>query len=111
MDLIQCNDEYIMGSSATRHYIGGGAPAFLFQGQPMHVVLLDGRMVGSWRHTLHPDGCDLDIRLPGSGDSPRPPLSAAVLSAAVREAVDRYAAFLALPAVRIHHGAKLEGHT
>lgn len=46
IDLIQCYDEYIMGYSATRHYMGGGAPAFPFEGQPMHVVLLDGRMAG-----------------------------------------------------------------
>lgn len=111
IDLIQCYDEYIMGYSATRHYMGGGAPAFPFQGQPMHVVLLDGRMVGSWRHTLLPRRCELDIRLPGPGDSPGPPLPAAVLSAAVQEAVDRYAAFIALPAVRVRYGAKLEGHT
>lgn len=116
IDLIQCYDEYIMGYSATRHFMGGGAPAFPFQGQPMHVVLLEGRMVGSWRHTLLPHRCELDIRLPGPGDSPGPALpaaglSAAGLSAAVQEAVDRYAAFIGLPAVRVQYGAKLEGHT
>lgn len=47
IDLIQCYDEYVMGYSATRHYMGGGAPAFPFEGLPMHVVLLDGRMAGS----------------------------------------------------------------
>jgi hypothetical protein len=106
MDLIQCYDEYIMGYSATRHYMGGGAPAFPFEGQPMHVVLVDGRMAGSWRHTLLPGRCELDIRLANSADRPGSPLAAAV-----QEAVDRYGAFTGLPVVRVHYGAKLEGHT
>jgi hypothetical protein len=33
------------------------------------------------------------------------------LAAAVQEAVDRYAGFIGLPAVRVQYGAKLEGHT
>ncbi|WP_346010078.1 winged helix DNA-binding domain-containing protein [Arthrobacter sp. Alg241-R88] len=106
VDLVQCYDEYIMGYSATRHYMGGGAPAFPFEGQPMHVVLLDGRMAGSWRHTLLPGRCELDIRLTSADDRPGSPLAAAI-----QEAVERYGAFTGLPAVRVHHGAKLEGHT
>lgn len=106
IDLVQCYDEYIMGYSATRHYMGGGAPAFPFQGQPMHVVLLDGRMAGSWRHTLLRGRCELDIRLHGSAETPGSPLAAAV-----QEAVDRYGVFIGLPAVRVQYGAKLEGHT
>ncbi|MGF9647449.1 winged helix DNA-binding domain-containing protein [Pseudarthrobacter oxydans] len=106
VDLIQCYDEYIMGYSATRHYMGGGAPAFPFEGQPMHVVLLDGRMAGSWRHTLLPGRCELDIRLTSSDDR-----RGFQLAGAVQEAVDRYGAFTGLPAVRVHYGAKLEGHT
>lgn len=105
IDLIQCYDEYVMGYSATRHYLGGGAPAFPFEGEPMHAVLLDGRMAGSWRHTLRPDRCELDIRLADSGrdtqDSP--------LGVAIGTAVERYAAFVGLPAVRVPSGAKLEG--
>jgi hypothetical protein len=107
IDLIQCYDEYVMGYSATRHYMGGGAPAFPFAGEPMHVVLLDGRMAGSWRHTLLPGRCELDIRL-AAGPVGRP---GSPLAAAVQEAVDRYAAFTGLPAVRMQSGAKLEGHT
>ncbi|YCK79349.1 winged helix DNA-binding domain-containing protein [Arthrobacter sp. D3-16] len=106
IDLIQCYDEYIMGYSATRRYMGGGAPAFPFEGQPMHVVLLDGRMAGSWRHRLLPGRCELDIRLTSSDDRPGSPLAAAV-----QEAVDRYGTFTGLPAVRVQYGAKLEGHT
>lgn len=106
IDLVQCYDEYIMGYFATRHYMGG-APAFPFAGEPIHVVLLDGRMAGSWRHRLLPDRCELDIRLHGSaGETPGSPLAAAV-----QEAVDRYAAFTALPVIRVPSGTKLEGHT
>ncbi|MGX1161742.1 winged helix DNA-binding protein [Arthrobacter sp. SLBN-100] len=100
IDLIQCYDEYVMGYSATRHYLGGGAPAFPFRGEPMHVVLLDGRMAGSWRHTLVPGRCELDIRLTPSAETPGSPLAAAV-----QAAVDRYGAFVGLPAVRVQPGA------
>ncbi|MDQ0676398.1 hypothetical protein QFZ36_003959 [Pseudarthrobacter siccitolerans] len=96
IDLIQCYDEYVMGYSATRHYMGGGAPAFPFKGEPMHVVLLDGRMAGSWRHTLLPGRCELDIRLSSADAAPGSPLAAAV-----QEAVDRYGAFMELPTVRV----------
>jgi hypothetical protein len=89
-----------MGYSVTRHYMGGGAPAFPFKGEPMHVVLLDGRMAGSWRHTLLPGRCELDIRL-----SSAPAAAGSPLDAALREAVDRYGAFVGLPAVRVHAGA------
>jgi hypothetical protein len=100
IDLIQCYDEYVMGYSATRHYMGGGAPAFPFKGEPMHVVLLDGRMAGSWRHTLLPGRCELDIRLSSADAAPGSPLAAAI-----QEAVDRYGAFVGLPAVRVQPGA------
>jgi hypothetical protein len=98
IDLIQCYDEYVMGYSATRHYLGGSAPAFPLGGAPMHVVLLDGRMAGSWRHTLFPDRCELDIRLFRSSD-PASRRGKAV-EHAVQSSVDRYGAFLGIPAAR-----------
>jgi hypothetical protein len=105
IDLIQCYDEYVMGYFATRHYLGGGAPAFPFEGEPMHVVLLDGRMAGSWRHTLRPDRCELDIRLAHSaGETPGSPLGTAV-----QESLDRYASFVGVPTVRLPSRTKLEG--
>ena len=107
IDLIQCYDEYVMGYSATRHYLGGSAPALPVDGALMHVVLLDGRMAGSWRHTLLSGRCELDIRLFASTD----PAPGSALDAAIGDAVDRYAAFLGIPAVRVPSGAKLEGHT
>ena len=107
IDLIQCYDEYVMGYSATRHYLGGSAPALPVDGALMHVVLLDGRMAGSWRHTLLPGRCELDIRL----FAPADPAPGSALDVAIGEAVDRYGAFLGIPAVRARSGAKLEGHT
>lgn len=100
IDLIQCYDEYIMGYFPTRHYLGGAAPAFPTAGAPLHVVLLDGRMAGSWRHTMFPGRCELDIRLSRAG----------AVGHAVQDAVDRYGSFLGVPTVLVHSGAKLEGH-
>ncbi|HYH76857.1 MAG TPA: winged helix DNA-binding domain-containing protein, partial [Arthrobacter sp.] len=107
IDLIQCYDEYVMGYSASRHYLGGAAPALPADGALMHVVLLDGRMVGSWRHSLLPGRCELDIRLFGGAD----PAPGSALDVAIGEAVDRYGVFLGTPAIRVPAGAKLEGHT
>ncbi|MBT2530691.1 AlkZ family DNA glycosylase [Arthrobacter sp. ISL-48] len=101
IDLVQCYDEYVMGYSATRHYLGGRAPALPVADAPIHVVLLDGRMIGSWRHTLLPGRCEVDVRLSASAEP---------LNAAVESAVARYAAFLGMPAVRVQPGAKLEAH-
>ncbi|WP_307077015.1 winged helix DNA-binding domain-containing protein [Arthrobacter pascens] len=101
IDLVQCYDEYIMGYSATRHYMGGRAPAFPAADAPIHVVLLDGRMIGSWRHTLLPGRCEVDVRLSASAQQ---------FNAAVDTAVAGYAAFLGTPAVRVQSGAKLEAH-
>ncbi|PTT60671.1 winged helix DNA-binding domain-containing protein [Arthrobacter sp. HMWF013] len=109
IDLIQCYDEYIMGYFPTRHYLGGTAPAYPTAGEPLHVVLLDGRMAGCWRHTMFPGRCELDIRLSGAGDLSDPARARAV-EGAVQDAVDRYGSFLGLPTVQVRSGAKLEGH-
>ncbi|WP_353711709.1 winged helix DNA-binding domain-containing protein [Arthrobacter sp. K5] len=101
IDLIQCYDEYIMGYSVSRHYFGGSAPAYPFGDNPMHVVLLDGVLAGSWRHSLVRRGsaaqrCVLDIRLSR-------PLGRE-LENALDLAVARYGDFLGMPAVRIPAG-------
>jgi hypothetical protein len=101
IDLVQCYDEYIMGYSVSRHYFGGTAPAYPFGDNPMHVVLLDGVLAGSWRHSLVPQGsaakrCELDIRLSR-------PLGHAA-EQAVEHAVARYGDFLGMPTVRIPAG-------
>ena len=65
IDLIQCYDEYVMGYSTSRHYPGRqrlrALPAVA--GEPMHVVLRDGRMVGSGGTPCVRGRCELDIRL------------------------------------------------
>ncbi len=63
IDLIQCYDEYVMGYTPTRHYLGGQAPAAVASKQPSHVVLLDGRMIGNWQHTLKPESAVVSILL------------------------------------------------
>jgi hypothetical protein len=101
IDLVQCYDEYIMGYSVSRHYFGGNAPAYPFGDNPMHVVLLDGAMAGSWRHSLVRRGsaaqrCELDIRLSR-------PLGPA--AQALEAAVARYGDFLEMPTLRIPAGS------
>ncbi|MGP0222555.1 winged helix DNA-binding domain-containing protein [Paenarthrobacter sp. NCHU4564] len=63
IDLVQCYDEYIMGYSQTRHYLGGTAPFFPEDKGPMHAVLLDGRLAGWWRHRLSGGVCGLEVRM------------------------------------------------
>ncbi|MBT2555984.1 winged helix DNA-binding domain-containing protein [Arthrobacter sp. ISL-5] len=97
IDIVQCYDEYIMGYSVSRHYFGGTAPVFPLNDAPMHVVLLNGRMAGSWRHWLLRTGsagpsCELDVRLStalaGSEDA---------MDRALDQAVARYGEFLGMP--------------
>ncbi|MFE5835913.1 winged helix DNA-binding domain-containing protein [Arthrobacter sp. NPDC056493] len=101
IDLVQCYDEYIMGYSVSRHYFGGTAPAYPFGDNPMHVVLLDGLLAGSWRHSLVRRGsaterCELDIRMSR-------PLGHAT-ERALDVAVARYGDFLGMPTLRIPVG-------
>jgi hypothetical protein len=92
IDLIQCYDEYVMGYSRSRYFLGGTAPALPERDTPMHVVLGDGRMIGSWRHDLAGGRCELDIRT--RSDPGRPG------NRAIDEAVAAYGRFLGMPAVR-----------
>ena len=62
-------------------------------GDPIHVVLLDGRMAGSWRHRFVPGRCELEIRLQSRTD----PATEAGIDAAVAS----YGSFLELPALRV----------
>ncbi|MBT2595401.1 winged helix DNA-binding domain-containing protein [Arthrobacter sp. ISL-72] len=90
IDLIQCYDEYVMGYSRTRHFLGGIAPAVPQRDTPPHVVLQGGRMVGSWRHVLARGRCELDIRT--GLDSAADP--------AIDDAVAAYGRFLGMPTTR-----------
>ena len=90
VDLIQCYDEYVMGYSQSRHYLGGVAPYFPENGGPMHVVLLDGRLGGWWRHGFAGDTCELDVRL----NQPATPS----VQRALEAEVERYGSFLGMEA-------------
>ncbi|MFJ4168998.1 winged helix DNA-binding domain-containing protein [Paenarthrobacter sp. NPDC089714] len=90
VDLIQCYDEYVMGYSQSRHYLGGVAPYFPENGGPMHVVLLDGRLAGWWRHGFAGGTCELDVRL----NQPATP----AVQRALEAEVDRYGRFLGMEA-------------
>ncbi|KRE59202.1 hypothetical protein ASG92_04980 [Arthrobacter sp. Soil736] len=97
IDLVQCYDEYIMGYSVSRHYFGGTAPTFPLHDAPMHVVLLNGRMAGSWRHWLVRTGstgprCQLDVRLSAAFSG-----SDEAMDQALDRSVARYGDFLGVP--------------
>ncbi|XKQ76823.1 winged helix DNA-binding domain-containing protein [Paenarthrobacter ilicis] len=87
-DLIQCYDEYVMGYSQSRHYLGGTAPYFPEDKGPMHVVLVDGRLAGWWRHGFQGGVCELDLRMNRA-------VTPAEQAALDRE-VERYGAFLGM---------------
>lgn len=86
VDLIQCYDEYVMGYSQSRHYLGGTAPYFPEDNGPMHVVLLDGQLAGWWRHGFAGGVCELDVRMNRTA-TPEEQL-------ALEAEVDRYGRFL-----------------
>ncbi|MFK0041729.1 winged helix DNA-binding domain-containing protein [Paenarthrobacter sp. NPDC090517] len=88
VDLIQCYDEYVMGYSQSRHFLGGTAPYFPEDNGPMHVVLLDGRLAGWWRHGFSGGTCRLDVRM-------NQPTTAQEQEALQSEA-DRYGRFLGM---------------
>ena len=93
IDLIQCYDEYVMGYSTSRHYLGGEAPFAPVAGEPAHLVLRDGRLAGVWRHRFTRGRCELDIRLHArTGPESERGISRAVAS---------YGSFLGMPAVRV----------
>ncbi|WP_427133068.1 DNA glycosylase AlkZ-like family protein [Pseudarthrobacter sp. S9] len=93
IDLIQCYDEYVMGYSRSRHFLGGAAPFAPMAGEPVHLVLRDGRLAGVWRHSFVRGRCELDIRIGPPADPE------------VESAIDRAAAacgsYLGMPAVRL----------
>lgn len=92
LDLIQCYDEYVMGYSQSRHYVGGTVPFFPGE-KPIHVVLLDGRLAGFWRHRFERGTCELDIRLDAQVDDGT--------EQALEAAAFAYGAFLGMPTKRI----------
>lgn len=101
LDLIQCYDEYVMGYSRTRHFLGGVAPFQPVAGEPVHLVLRDGRLAGVWRHSFVRGRCELDIRLAGGPDSDG--------GAEISRVVAAYGSFLGMPAVGPSRPARNSG--
>ena len=90
VDLIQCFDEYVMGYSQSRHYLGGTAPYVPEDNGPMHVVLVDGRLAGWWRHSFAGGTCGLEVRM----NKPANPEEQRALEAEA----ERYGRFLGMEA-------------
>ncbi|MGF6835471.1 hypothetical protein QF015_003666 [Paenarthrobacter sp. TE4293] len=88
VDLIQCYDEYVMGYSESRSYLGGTAPYLPEDNGPMHVVLLDGRLAGWWRHSFSGGACRVEVRM----NQPTTPPEQLALEAEV----ERYGRFLGM---------------
>ena len=90
VNLIQCYDEYVMGYSATRFHLGGRAPTpgRSQGGVPSHLILLDGRMCGHWKHELSAGGVTIHQHL--YRDFP------AATRPTLETAVRRYSDFLGL---------------
>lgn len=89
VDLIQCYDEYVMGYTPTRNYLGGPAPAPANAKVPSHVVLLDGRMIGNWQHALKPGAAVVNLLLHRTLEDGE--------EQALHSALERYRTFLARP--------------
>jgi hypothetical protein len=91
--LVQGYDEYIMGYTETRRVIARPGAAWAPAERPVSnlVVLLDGRVAGSWRRTVKKDMVVIQATLLGDFDAAR-------MRALEAEAA-RYGAFLGLEAV------------
>jgi hypothetical protein len=90
VDLVQGYDELVMSYFESRRLLApkGVLPVADYASH-LHAVLLDGFLVGHWRHQRGRDGAAVDVQL-------RRPLVTDELIA-VRDAVDRYGAYLGVP--------------
>jgi hypothetical protein len=93
--LLQGYDEYVMGYSETRQALAPAAAPWRAAAPPVFalVVLLDGRLAGSWRRTIAKRGLTIQVALlaPLAADERR----------ALEDEATRYARFLGLPSVDV----------
>jgi hypothetical protein len=90
IELLQDYDEYVMGYSESRDVmIGSAGPTAAVQAR-MRAMLLDGQLIGRWRHTATLGTVEVTALMPRR-------LTRAE-TAAMRAAVDRFGAFLGMPA-------------
>jgi hypothetical protein len=93
VDLVQGYDEYVMSYSESRDVLFRPAPPNV---RPLdrtafyHAILLDGRLIGHWRHALEKAGVIIQTQLARRFD--------AAEMQALDAAVARYGQFLGLPA-------------
>ena len=92
VDLVQGYDEYVMSYSESRDVLfsSGSKARPLDRAAYYHAVLLDGRLIGHWRHALKKDRVTIETQLGRQlvADERR----------ALNAAVERYGQFLGLPA-------------
>lgn len=92
--LIQGYDEYVMGYSASRDVIDleGLASSLPIGARSMftHAILVNGQVLGHWRRTLTAKSMTIEVQLARRFSDAE--------TAALQDAVERYAAFVGLPA-------------
>jgi hypothetical protein len=93
VDLVQGYDEYVMSYSESRDLlVGPGAAGArpLDRAAFYHAILLDGRLIGHWRHAFERERVKIQTQLDR-------PLDAAEMQA-LYVAIERYGQFLGVPA-------------
>ena len=93
-DLVQGYDEYIMSYSESRDLLRPQENANVLptsESAFLHVVLLDGRVIGRWRHFLTKDHVVVEARIDRALSPPE--------ARALESSVERYGRYMGLPAV------------
>ena len=90
--LLQGYDEYIMGYNETKDVIGAGGGGWIAPGRPpmTHALMIDGQITGHWRRNQSPRAVTIDLQLYRALE--------AWEHESVEAAVQRYGAFVGLPA-------------
>ena len=94
VDLLQGYDEYVMSYNESRDVMFTAGPANahpLDRAAYYHALLLNGRLIGHWRHRLEKDRVVIETQLDR-------PLDATEIRA-FAAAIERYGKFLGLPAI------------
>ncbi|MFY9615656.1 MAG: winged helix DNA-binding domain-containing protein [Candidatus Dormiibacterota bacterium] len=93
VDMVQIYDEYVMGYSDSRdilHEAGSDGPLPFAEMPYFHAILIDGHLVGHWRHTVENAAVTIDTFTYRALKAPE--------KRALAAAVGRYGGFLGLPA-------------
>lgn len=92
IDLVQGYDEIVMSYSESKDVLLGPGAASASPGEPAchHAVLLDGQLIGHWRHVIEKGSVRVETQLSRPVDGAE--------AHALEAAVERYGRFLGLPA-------------